>query len=220
MKTNVTINGKHAVARKNARFKLFANAYIFLMLKYGSSNDGAEAAAKQMGISRATAFNWLKEPIVIKEMEKINEKMKEKYRGSAEKVLIRFDEIADGNIIDFYERDGDSIKLKNLLDIPDKCKFLKNIKQKQTITETTIDGVTTKTTVNYIELETYSRLDSNKNLAYYHNLINSKQNDNRNTVEKQDRVVIYLPDNGYGGPPPIKRVSFGQPKQVECEVVG
>ena len=206
-----------SLERKEARLKAFANAYLVLMIKYGPES-GVREAGKMMGVKRAQAYKWFEEP-VVKEIIKTNvEKALLKYMKSPDDVLHEAAIIAFSDIADYFEKDNDgSLKIKDLHSMGTCRKAIKFIKHKQKII---ISGENDeiRTVENDYEYEMWNKTDMLKALMQYHKLINAKQNEGANGLNEAN-VVIYLPDNGYGGDTPIRGVRFGQPKQIECEVV-
>jgi hypothetical protein len=209
-------NDKFAVERRNARLLAFANAYIVLMIKHGP-DKGAGEAAKAMGISTTAAYNWLKTDVVREIIKEKTEKALLKYLKTPDDVLSEVALIAFSDMKDYFEKDkSGSLILKDIHSMGDNSRVIKKLKHNQRI----IPQKDAESIVeNEYEYEMCSKVDCLKILAQFHKLIMAKQNEDREDPNNQANVIIYLPDNGFGGDTPIKGVRFGQPKQIECEVV-
>jgi hypothetical protein len=206
-----------SLERKEARLKAFANAYLVLMIKY-SPEKAALEAGKILNVGKTASYAMLKDPIVTEILKSKIETALLKYQKSPDDVLHEAAVIAFSDIADYFEKDSDgSLKIKDLHSMPECRKAIKSIKHKQKIT-TFGENSENRTVENEYEYEMWSKTDMIKALMMYHKLINAKQNDGANDLNEAN-VVIYLPDNGYGGDTPIKGVRFGQPKQIDCEVV-
>jgi hypothetical protein len=208
---------KASLERKEARLKAFANAYLVLMVKYSPEKATIEAG-KILNVGKNAAYTMLKNPVVTEILKTKIEATLLKYKKSPDDVLHEAAVIAFSDPADFFEKDSDgSLKIKDLHSMPECRRAIKSIKHKRKIT-TFGDNSENRTVEDDYEYEMWSKTDMIKALMMYHKLINAKQNEGSND-NGEANVVIYLPDNGYGGGVPVKGVKFGQPKQIECEVV-
>ena len=202
-----------SLERKEARLRAFANAYLVLMIKYGPEH-GVVEAGKTMGITRAAAYTWFKEP-VVKEIIKTNvEKALLKYMKSPDDVLYEAAIIAFSDISDYFEKDADgSLKIKDLHQMGTCRKDIKSIKHKQKIT-TSGENNEIRVVENEYEYEMWNKTDMIKALMMYHKLINARQNDGSNNLTTNN-VLFYLPDNGFNDDKPQTDVKFGKVEEAE-----
>jgi hypothetical protein len=203
-----------SLERREARLKAFANAYLVLMIKYGPEH-GVTEAGKLMGVTKQAAYNWFKEPIVKEILKTKVEAALLKYLKSPDDVLSEAACIAFSDVGNYFEKDIEGLlKIKDLDKMGDNRRAIKSFKCDRQTKGEGEDKVVTE----HIECEMWNKVDCLKALMMYHKLINAKQNDG-GWDNNEPQVIVYLPDNGYGGGTPLKGIRFGQPKQIECEVV-
>jgi len=187
------------------RLKAFAAYYLALVSKIrekGRRGKIQDECAKTFNVPKNTIKMWLAHPVVAAEEKALLEKSAKKAGVKGQFVLDELLTICTSDIKDYFDDKDGYIALKSLKEMGRRSKAVESIENNQTVTEVTVDGVTTRTIKNNYKIKLWSKPAALRLQAEIDKLVNGVA---PGGVVLCPQIVYSMPDNGMRLP---KETSF------------
>ncbi|MBE3088083.1 MAG: terminase small subunit [Chloroflexi bacterium] len=182
-----------------AKMRYFATLFCLYSVKKPERSDSPRRAkcatilaANAMGLSVATAEDWIKHPIVRSEIAKRIDSANKRAGGTVNQLLDEVCLVAYSDIANYFEKDGiDGLKLKQLHEMGPERRAIKTIKHDQTIRTIGEGEGAIREVNNKYEYQMWDKMKAVDILAEFHKVIRGGSEGNN----EKPTVMLVLPNN-------------------------